>query len=61
MQNAKPEGERPRGKLGHNWEDNIKVDFKEIGVRVWTGFIRLRMCRDHYRALVNTVINLRVP
>jgi hypothetical protein len=42
------------------WEDNIKMDFKEIG---WGGtdWIDLAQDRDQGRALVNTVMNLRVP
>jgi hypothetical protein len=49
----KPEGKRQLGRPKHRWEDNIGMDLREIGGRVWTGFI--------WRALVNTVMNLRVP
>jgi hypothetical protein len=42
------------------WVDNIKKDLREIG---WDGmdWIDLALDRDQWRALVNTVINLRVP
>jgi trehalose/maltose hydrolase-like predicted phosphorylase len=42
------------------WVDNIKMDLREIG---WDGrdWIHLAQNRDHWRALVNTVMNLRVP
>jgi hypothetical protein len=41
------------------WEDNIKMDLREIR---WEGvdWIHLEQDRDHWRALVNTVMNLRV-
>jgi hypothetical protein len=39
----KPEGERPLGGSIHRWEDNIKMDLKEIGLGVWIGFICLRI------------------
>jgi hypothetical protein len=43
----------------HRWEDNNKADVREIG---WDGMdlIHLAQCRDQWRALVNTVMNLRV-
>jgi hypothetical protein len=42
------------------WEDNIRMDLREIG---WGGmdWILLAQDRDQWRALVNTVMNLRVP
>jgi hypothetical protein len=57
---GKPEGRRPLGKLRRRWVDNIKMDLKEIG---WDGvdWVALAQDRDHWRALVNTVMNLRVP
>jgi hypothetical protein len=55
---GKPEGRRPLGRLRHRWIDNIKMDLLEIGVSVvdWIGLDRYR-----WRALVNSVKNLRVP
>ena len=34
---GKPEGKRPLGRPRHRWEDNIKMDFQEVGCGVWTG------------------------
>jgi hypothetical protein len=56
----KPEGKRPLGRPRHRWEDNIRMDLREIG---WSGmdWIDLAQDRDQWRALVNTVMGLRVP
>jgi hypothetical protein len=50
-----PEGKRPLGRPRHRWEYNIEMDFGEMG---WGG---MTQDRDQWRALVNTVMNLRVP
>jgi hypothetical protein len=57
---GKPEGKRPLGRPRRTWVDNIKMDIREIG---WDGrdWIELAQDRDQWRALVNTVMNLRVP
>jgi hypothetical protein len=57
---GKPEGKRPLGRPRHIWVDNIKMDFREIA---WNGmdWIDLAQDRDQWRALVNTVMNRRVP
>jgi hypothetical protein len=57
---GKPEGKRPLGRLKRTWEDNIRMDLREIG---WGGmdWIDLAQDSDQWRALVNTVMNLRVP
>jgi hypothetical protein len=57
---GKPQGKRPLGRPRHRWVDNNKVDLSEIG---WDGMdsINLAQYRDQRRALVNTVMNLRVP
>jgi hypothetical protein len=57
---GKPEGRRPFGRPRRRWEDNIKMDLREVG---WGGmdWIILARDRDRWRALVNAVINLRVP
>jgi hypothetical protein len=57
---GKPEGKRPPERPRLRWVDNIKMDLREIG---WDGadWIDLVQNRDQWRALVNAVINLRVP
>jgi hypothetical protein len=57
---GKPEGKRLLGRPRRRWEDNIRMDLREIG---WCGmyWIDLAQDRDQWRALVNTVMNLRVP
>jgi hypothetical protein len=57
---GKPEGKIPLGKPSRRWEDNIRMDLREIG---WGGmdWIDLAQDREQWRALVNTVMNLRVP
>jgi hypothetical protein len=57
---GKPEGKRPLGRPRHRWIDNIMMDLLEIGLRVvdWIGLAQDR-CR--WIALVNAVMNLRVP
>jgi hypothetical protein len=57
---GKPEGKRPLGRPRRRLVDNIKMDLREIGwySRDW---IELAQDRDQWRALVNTVMNLRVP
>jgi len=56
----KPEGERPLGRSRHWWEDNIKMDLQEVG-NGGSDWIALARDRDSWRALVNAVMNLRVP
>jgi hypothetical protein len=56
---GKPEGKRPLGRPRRMWVDNIKTDLRELG---WDGvWIEMAQDRDKWRALVNTVLNLRVP
>ena len=50
---GKPEGKRPLGKPRHRWEDNIKMDLREV--------VDLAEDRDQWRAYVRAVMNLRVP
>jgi hypothetical protein len=56
----KSEGKKPLGIPRRRWEDAIKMDIRGIG---WNGmyYIHLAQDRDQWRALVNTVMNLRVP
>jgi hypothetical protein len=57
---GKPEGKRPLGRPRRRLVDNIEIDLREIG---WdgVGWVDLAQDRDQWRALVNTVMNLRVP
>jgi hypothetical protein len=57
---GRPEERRPLGRLRSRWEDNIKMDLQEVG---WEdmNWIELAQDRDRWRALVNAVMNLRVP
>jgi hypothetical protein len=59
---GKPEGRRPLGRSRRRWVDKIKifVNLREIG---WDGvdWVNLAQAGEYWRALVNTVMNLRVP
>ena len=56
---GKPEGKRQLGRPRRRWEDNIKMDLWEVGgVGDW---MELAQDRDRWRALVNMVMNLRLP
>ena len=54
-----PKGKRPLGRPRRRWEDNIKMDLREVGGG--GDWMELAQDRDRWRALVNTVMNLRVP
>jgi hypothetical protein len=56
---GRPEGRRLLGRPRRRWEDNIKIDHQEVG---WgMDWIELAQDRDRWRAVVNAVMNLRVP
>ena len=57
---GKPEEKRPLGKPRRRWEDNIKMDLQEVGCGVMD-WIEVAQDGDRWRALVNAVMNLRVP
>jgi len=56
---TKPEGKRPLGRPRRRWEGNIKMNLREVGGG--GDWIELAQDRDRGRALVNTVMNFRVP
>jgi hypothetical protein len=56
----KAEGKRPLGRTRRRWEDNIRLDLREIGWGVMD-WIDQAQDRDRWRALVNTAMNFRVP
>jgi hypothetical protein len=55
-----PEGKRPLGRHRRGWDGNIRIDLRDMG---WgdVDWIDLAQDRDQWRALVNTVMSLRVP
>ena len=57
---GKPEGKRPPGRPRRRWEDNIKMDFQVVGCGDMD-LIELAQERYRWRALVNAVMNLRLP
>ena len=54
---GKPAGKRPLGRLRLRWEDNIKMNIKEVG-RGGMDWIEVAQCRDRWQALVTAVMNL---
>ena len=57
---GRPTGKRPLGRPGCRWEDNIRMDLKEMGgsTRNW---VDSAQDRDYLRTLENAALNLRVP
>jgi hypothetical protein len=56
---GRPERRRPLGRPRRRWKDNIKMAIQEVG---WDmDWIELAQDRDRWRALVNVVMNFRVP
>ena len=51
---GKPTGKRPLGRSRPRWEDNIRMEFEEIGINAGKD-------RNYWRALVNAALNLRIP
>jgi hypothetical protein len=57
---GRPEGKRPLGRPRRRWEDNIKLDLREIGID-GANWIRLAQDRVQWQAFVSTEMNPRVP
>jgi hypothetical protein len=57
---GRPEGRRQLGKPRRRWEDDIKMDLREIGIN-GSNWIQLAQYWVQWRAFVNTILNLRVP
>jgi hypothetical protein len=57
---GRTEGKRPLERPMHRWEDNTKLDLREIGID-GANRIELAQNRVQWRAFVNTVMNLRIP
>ena len=57
---GKPTGKRPVGRPRGSWEDNIGMDLEEIGINAGN-WVDSAQDRNDWRALVNAVLNLRVP
>ena len=57
---GKPEGKRPLGRPRRRWEDNIKMYIQEWGCE-GMDWIDMAQDRDRWRALVDAVMNIRVP
>jgi hypothetical protein len=57
---GRTEGKRPLGRPSRRWEDNIKIDLREIGID-GTNWIRLAQDRVEWGTFVSTAMNLRVP
>ena len=57
---AIPKGRRLSGRPKRRWEDNIKIDLKEIDIKT-RNWVDSAQDMDYWRALVNTALNLQVP
>jgi hypothetical protein len=56
---GRPEGNRPLGRSKRRWDDNIKIELQEVGLRCMD-WMDLAQDRDRWRALVSAVMNIRV-
>jgi hypothetical protein len=57
---GKPDGKRQLERPRHRWMDNIKMDFREMGLG-GMDWIDQAQDKEQWKALVNTVMNFRVP
>jgi hypothetical protein len=58
---GRPEGKRPLGRPRRRWENNIKMDLRDIGIDGANWLHNLAQDRVQWRTCVNTVMNLLVP
>ena len=56
---GKPAGKKPLGRPRRRWEDNIRMDLKEMGINT-RNWVDTAQVRDYWRALVNAALSLRV-
>ena len=57
---GKPTGKRPLGSDRCRWEDNIRMDLKEMDINTRNG-VNSAQNRDYWRSLVNAALNVRIP
>ena len=57
---GKPTIKRPLGRPRLRWEDNIRMDLKELGINM-RNWVNSSQGRDYWRALANVILNFRVP
>ena len=55
-----PTGKRPLRRPRRRWEDNVRMDLKEIGINT-RNWVDSAQDRDSWKALVNALLHLRVP
>ena len=60
MLTGKPTGKRLLGRPRRRWEDDIRMDFEEIGINAGN-WVDSAQDRDYWRVLVNAALSLRVP
>jgi hypothetical protein len=57
---GRPDGKRSLGRPRRRWEDSIEIDLKEAGMGTMDWIAEVQV-RDRWRAIVNAVMNLRIP
>ena len=60
MEEGRSTGKRLLGRLRHRWEDNIRMDHKDIGINT-RNWVDSAQDTDYWRALTNAALNLRFP
>jgi hypothetical protein len=57
---GKPEGKRSFGRPRRRWENNVRMDSREVGLER-VDWLHLAQDREHWQVLLNTVMNFRLP